>query len=68
MFPGDSQMLRNNRYFILSVIAINIFYCTYQLETNKDESKHVFINIVDDTTYHTCFSYSINLIMEQMYS
>ena len=27
MFVGDSQMLRNKRHFVISVIAINVFYC-----------------------------------------
>ena len=26
MFAGDSQMLRNKRHFVISVIAINVFY------------------------------------------
>ena len=27
MFAGDSQMLRNKRHFVISMIAINVFYC-----------------------------------------
>ena len=27
MFAEDYQMLRNKRHFIISVIAINMFYC-----------------------------------------
>ena len=27
MFARDSQMLRNKRHFVISVIAINVFYC-----------------------------------------
>ena len=27
MFAGDSQMLRNKCHFVISVIAINVFYC-----------------------------------------
>ena len=27
MFAGDSEMLRNKRHFVISVIAINGFYC-----------------------------------------
>ena len=26
MFAGDSQMLRNKRHIVISVIAINVFY------------------------------------------
>ena len=28
MFVGDFQMLRNKRHFVISVMAINVFYCT----------------------------------------
>ena len=28
MFAGDSQTLLNKRHLIISVIAINVFYCT----------------------------------------
>ena len=27
MFAGDFLMLRNKRHFVISVIAINVFYC-----------------------------------------
>ena len=27
MFAGDSQMLRNKRHFVISVIVINVFFC-----------------------------------------
>ena len=27
MFAGDFQMLRNKRHFVISMIAINVFYC-----------------------------------------
>ena len=27
MFVGDFQMLRNKRHFVISVMAINVFYC-----------------------------------------
>ena len=29
MFAGDSQMLRNKRHFVISVIAINMYYCNF---------------------------------------
>ena len=32
MFAGDSQMLRNKRHFVISVIAINVFYCSPKLK------------------------------------
>ena len=31
MFARGSQMLRNKRHFVISVIAINVFYCIYTL-------------------------------------
>ena len=31
MFARDSQTLRNKCYFVISVIAINVFYCIYLL-------------------------------------
>ena len=27
MFAGDSLMFRNKHHFVISVIAINVFYC-----------------------------------------
>ena len=32
MFAGDSQMLRNKRHFVISVIAINVFYCKHMYQ------------------------------------
>ena len=32
MFAGESQMLHNKHHFVISVIAINVFYCTYLLK------------------------------------
>ena len=29
MIAGDSQTLRKKRHFVISVIAINVFYCSY---------------------------------------
>ena len=32
MFAGDSQTLHNKRHFVISLIAINEFYCTCNCE------------------------------------
>ena len=37
MFPWDSQMLRKKRHFVISMIALNVFYCIF----NSD----IFLNI-----------------------
>ena len=29
MFAGDFLMFRNKRHFVISVIAINVFYCNH---------------------------------------
>ena len=36
MFTRDSQMLSNKRHFVISVIALNVFYCTNDLSYVKD--------------------------------
>ena len=33
MFAGDFLMLRNKRHFVISVIAINVFYCILTVKT-----------------------------------
>ena len=31
MLAGDSQTLRNKRHFVISVIAMNVFFCTVNI-------------------------------------
>ena len=54
MFAGDSQMLRNKRHFVISVIAINVFYC--MLILNITIFKFDIIDLVYTYMYYL-FSY-----------
>ena len=53
MFAGDSQMLRNKRDFVISVIAINVFCCT------SEELKS------PPTDYETVKKYYGNLVISK---
>ena len=37
MFAGDSQTLLNKHHFVISVIAINVFYCIIFTSIHKEE-------------------------------
>ena len=41
MFAGDSQMLRNKCHFVISLIAINMFYCIYLLGVFSQSTNNV---------------------------
>ena len=35
MHAGDTQTLRNKRHFVISVIAINVFYCNKKYKLSE---------------------------------
>ena len=42
MFAGDSEMLRNKRHFVISVIAINVFYCMLEIKIHAYQVKNLW--------------------------
>ena len=71
MFAGDSQILRNKRHFVISVIAINVFYCKFNnyilLKLTKSmHQKTSKITINDIVKEHTQLEYEYLLLLRRI--
>ena len=53
MFAGDSQTLRNKRLFVISVIAINVFYCNIHFVRQLPSNFKLFLlySEIDDKEF-----------------
>ena len=43
MFAGDSQMLRNKHHFVISMIAIIVFYSIMNIQLHIQASKNIVL-------------------------